>query len=91
MTENAHLALVRSAVQSAKPETFTPSPVALDHLIGIATLQRAELRETFSFVQGNPLLTLHVERAGKAVSDLLLTLGRMRANAGETAPIARAS
>lgn len=72
---------VRAAAEAAKPTTFKPNAAALDHLLREATLQRSELRESFVYVSGNPLLGLRYANAGQALGALIATLTRLRAEA----------
>ena len=73
-TMNPHLNAVRACL---KPVTFTPPPAAIERLLAQSELQRKELRESYSYVQGNPLLQARVQAAGEAVQQLCLSLRRM--------------
>lgn len=78
-TMNAHCMAVREA--TAAPEAFKPNAAALDHLLRQATDMRIELRHSFTFVKGNPLLRLRYEEAGQQLGVLIASLSRMRAEA----------
>lgn len=71
---------VRAAAQAAKPEAFTPNAAALDHLLRQACDMRLELRHSYTFAKGNPLLRLRYEEAGAQLSVLIGSLSRMRAD-----------
>ena len=73
-TINPHLNAVRACL---KPVTFTPPPYAIEKLLAQSELQRRELRETFAYVQGNPLLQARVQAAGEAVQELCFSLRRL--------------
>lgn len=72
---------VRAAAEAAKPEAFTPSAAALDHLLWQATDMRTALRQSYAFAQANPLLRLRYAEAGRQIGVLIASLSRMRAEA----------
>lgn len=79
-TMNPHLNAVRACL---RPVTFTPPPAAIERLLAQSELQRKELRESFAYVQGNPLLQARIEAAGKAVQELCFALSRLHSGVAQ--------
>lgn len=77
-TMNAHCIAVRAAANEAN-NPLDISPQEFDHLISLARLRVAELRETFKFVKGDMRLEARCEAAGKSAQALLTSLEVKRA------------